>query len=77
MNFDLLLKGGHLIDPKNEIDRPLDLAVQDGKVAAVDDNIPAGQAHRVIDVAGLYVTCLLYTSPRPRDATLASMTSSA
>ena len=56
MNFDLLLKGGHLIDPKNEIDRPLDLAVQDGKVAAVDDNIPAGQAHRVIDVAGLYVT---------------------
>ena len=56
MNFDLLLKGGHLIDPKNEIDRPLDLAVQDGKVAAVDDNIPAAQAHRVIDVAGLYVT---------------------
>ena len=27
MTFDLLLKGGHLIDPKNEIDRPLDLAV--------------------------------------------------
>ncbi len=56
MNFDLLLKGGHLIDPKNEIDRRMDLAVKDNKVAAVDGEIPADQARQVIDVSGLYVT---------------------
>jgi len=55
MRFDLLLRGGHLIDPKNGIDAPKDVAVADGKVAAVDDAIPAGQAARTLDVSGLYV----------------------
>lgn len=56
MNFDLLLKGGHLIDPKNGLDAPHDLAVADGKVAAVDTDIPASQAQKVIDISGLYIT---------------------
>ena len=34
--FDLLLKGGHLIDPQNGIDGPRDLAIAGGRVAAVD-----------------------------------------
>ena len=55
MAFDLLLKGGHLIDPENNIDGPRDLAVAQGKVAAVDAEIPADQAGQVIDVSGLYV----------------------
>ena len=33
--YDLLLKGGHLIDPKNGISAVRDVALLDGKVAAV------------------------------------------
>jgi len=56
MRFDLLLKGGHLIDPKNGVDGPCDVAVAAGVIAAVDADIPATQAARTIDVEGLYVT---------------------
>jgi dihydroorotase len=53
---DLLLKGGHVIDPKNKIDRKMDVAITNGKIAQVADNIPANTAKKVIDVSGLYVT---------------------
>ena len=52
MAYDLLLKGGHLIDPHND----LDVALADGRVAAVDVDIPVDRADRVIDVSGLYIT---------------------
>jgi len=55
MRFDLLLRGGRVIDPKNGIDGPKDVAVAAGKIAAVDDAIPPGQASRVLDVSGLFV----------------------
>ncbi|MEP7366491.1 MAG: hypothetical protein ABI972_24805 [Acidobacteriota bacterium] len=55
-SYDLLLKGGHVIDPKNNISRVMDVAVTGGKIARVAENIPAAQARRVADVAGLYVT---------------------
>ena len=35
MNIDVLLKGGHVIDPKNGIDDLRDVAISAGKVAAV------------------------------------------
>jgi dihydroorotase len=54
--YDLVLKGGHLIDCKNNISCMRDIAIRDGKVAAVAMNIPATQAHKVVNVAGLYVT---------------------
>lgn len=54
--YDLLLKGGHLIDPKNNISRLMDVAISGGKIAAVAPNIPATEAKRVADVKGLYVT---------------------
>ncbi|PYU90805.1 MAG: amidohydrolase/deacetylase family metallohydrolase [Acidobacteria bacterium] len=54
--FDLLLKGGHLIDPKNNINQRMDLAILDGKVAAVAPNLEATLARRAIDLKGLYVT---------------------
>ena len=54
--YDLLLKGGHVIDPRNKIDRPLDVAVKDGRIAAVAGNIAPAQAKQTVDVAGLYVT---------------------
>lgn len=55
VRFDLLLKGGHVIDPKNSIDAPLDLAIEAGTIAAVDADIPASKANAFIDVAGLHV----------------------
>ncbi|HWO38576.1 MAG TPA: amidohydrolase family protein, partial [Candidatus Acidoferrum sp.] len=54
--YDLLLKGGHVIDPANHIDEVRDVAVLQGKIAAVDKNIPPDQAGKVVDVSNLYVT---------------------
>ncbi len=56
MRFDLLLRGGHVIDPANGIDEGRDVAVAGGRIAAVDTRIPPDQAARVIDVSRLYVT---------------------
>lgn len=75
MTFDLLLKAGHLIDPRNNLDGPMDLGLANGKVAAVDRDLPAAQARQVLDVAGLYVVPGLvdihvhaYATPGHRDA---------
>ena len=56
MNFDLILAGGHVIDPANGVDGRRDVAIRGGRIAAVDDNIPAASARRSIDATGLYVT---------------------
>jgi dihydroorotase len=54
--YDLIFKGGHVIDPKNGIDAGRDVAIKDGKIAAVDANLPTSAAKQTIDVSGLYVT---------------------
>src|SRR4051794_2458049 len=54
--YDLLLKGGHVIDPKNNIDATMDVAVAGGKIAAVAANIERSLAKQTIDANGLYVT---------------------
>lgn len=54
--YDMLLKGGHVIDPRNDIDGVMDVAVAGGKIAAVRAGIDPGSARQVIDVSGLYVT---------------------
>ena len=54
--IDILLKGGHVIDPKNKIDSKMDVAITNGKIAQVAADIPAKNAKKVIDVTGLYVT---------------------
>jgi len=54
--YDVLLKGGHVIDPKNNIDGRMDAGVRDGKIAAVAPSINPAQAAKTIDVTGLYVT---------------------
>jgi dihydroorotase len=53
---DIVLKGGHLIDPRNNIDAPRDVAVRGGRVSAVAASIDPSTARRVIDISGLYVT---------------------
>jgi dihydroorotase len=54
--YDLLLKGGHVIDPANGIDAVMDVAVSGSVVAAVGASIPASAARRVADVSGMLVT---------------------
>jgi dihydroorotase len=54
--YDLLLKGGHVIDPANHIDEVRDVGVLNGKIAAVEKNIPADEGRKVVDVSKLYVT---------------------
>jgi len=54
--YDLLLKGGHVIDARNNLSAIRDVAVAQGKIAAVAPDIPAAQARKTIDVAGLYLT---------------------
>lgn len=54
--FDLVVKHGHVIDPKNKIDAQMDVAVTNGKIAQVAADIDASKAKQVIDVSGMYVT---------------------
>ena len=54
--IDLLLKGGHVIDPKNNIDAILDVAISNNKIYLVAKDIAADKAKKVVNVAGLYVT---------------------
>jgi dihydroorotase len=54
--YELLIKGGHVIDPANHIDGAMDVAVSGGKIAAVEKDIPASAAGKVVDASGLYVT---------------------
>jgi dihydroorotase len=56
VRYQILLKGGHVIDPRNQIDAVMDVAVADGKIAAVRAGIDPAEARTVVDVSGLYVT---------------------
>ncbi|GAB3281940.1 amidohydrolase/deacetylase family metallohydrolase [Larkinella harenae] len=53
--YDLLLQGGHVIDPKNKINRVVDVAIKAGRIAAVEAKIDRKKAAEVVDVSGLYV----------------------
>src|SRR5690348_1245965 len=54
--YDLLIKGGHVIDPRNRISAVRDVAIQNHKIAEVASDIPTSKALKVIDAKGLYVT---------------------
>ncbi len=54
--YDLLLKGGHVIDARNNLSAVRDVAIAQGKIAAISENIPESQARKTIDVSSLYVT---------------------
>ncbi|HLN87234.1 MAG TPA: amidohydrolase/deacetylase family metallohydrolase [Candidatus Limnocylindrales bacterium] len=56
VNYDLLLKGGEVIDPSSNIRGRRDVAFCNGKIAAVAENIAAAEARQTIDVAGKLVT---------------------
>lgn len=54
--YGIIIKGGHLIDPKNHIDEVMDVAINDGKVALIAKNIEPEQATQVVDAKGMYVS---------------------
>ena len=53
--YSLLIKGGHVIDPKNGRSAKLDVAIDGRRIAKVAADIPASQAARVANAEGLYV----------------------
>ena len=70
--IDILLKGGHVLDAKNKISSKMDVAISKGKILKVASNIPAGDAKKVVDVSGMYVSPGLidihthvFTGPNP------------
>lgn len=54
--YDLLLQGGHVVDPKNGISAVEDIAIHDGRIAAVAPHIDSKRALKTVDAQGLYVT---------------------
>lgn len=54
--FDLLIRNGHVIDPKNGVDAVMDVGIAGRKIAAVASNLAPSRARDVVDANGLYVT---------------------
>ena len=54
--YDFLIKGGRVIDPRNSLDAVRDVAIKDGKIAAVATDIAAARAMKAVDARGLVVT---------------------
>jgi len=54
--YDLVVKGGRVIDPSRRFDAMADVAIAKGRIAAVEASIPAAAAGEVVDAAGALVT---------------------
>ena len=54
--YNIVIKGGYVIDPKNNIDGLNDIAINDGKVVLVANEIDKKDGRQVVDASGLYVT---------------------
>ena len=54
--YDLLIKGGKVVDPSQNIEEELDVAIRGGKIVLLQRNIPASQAQQVLDANGKIVT---------------------
>ncbi|HET7101925.1 MAG TPA: amidohydrolase/deacetylase family metallohydrolase [Terriglobia bacterium] len=54
--YDLLIRGGRVVDPSQELDAVRDVAIAGGKIAKVESNIPSSQAREVINAGGKIVT---------------------
>ncbi len=55
-NYTILIKGGHVIDPKNNINEPMDIAVSENRIVKVAKNIDPKTAKQIVNASGLYVT---------------------
>jgi dihydroorotase len=54
--YDFILKGGHVIDPKNNRNERLDIAITASKVRKIAKTIPVAHGRRVVDLSDYYVT---------------------
>ena len=54
--YNIVIKNGHVIDPKNGIDGIVDIAISNGKIAKVEKNIDARNALQVVNAKGFFVT---------------------
>lgn len=54
--FDLLIRGGMVVDPKNSVNAILDVAIKDGKIAKVAQGIAEESANVIVEAEGLIVT---------------------
>lgn len=54
--YSIVIKGGHVIDAKNNINTLMDVALKDNKIVRVAKNIDTAQALQVVDARGMYVT---------------------
>lgn len=54
--YSIVIKDGHIIDPKNNIDAVMDIAINNGKIVSVSKNIDTKQAAQVVNAKGFYVT---------------------
>ncbi|MEP7229697.1 MAG: amidohydrolase/deacetylase family metallohydrolase [Ginsengibacter sp.] len=54
--YDIVIKGGHVMDAKNNIDQVMDIAIEDGKIVMIAKNIDGKNATQVVDAEGMYVT---------------------
>lgn len=54
--YDIVIKGGHLIDPANDIDQVMDIAIKGNKITAIEKKISAKQAKKVVDASGMIVS---------------------
>ncbi len=69
--YDLVIRGGRVIDPAQKIDRIADVAIRAGRIASIRPNIPADAAAKAIDAKGqLVVPGLIDIHVHARDATL-------
>lgn len=54
--YNIIIKGGHVIDPKNNINSVMDVAIANGKIAKIAANIDASQSSHVVNAKGMLVT---------------------
>jgi dihydroorotase len=54
--YDLLIQGGHVIDAKDGLSAVRDVAIRDGRIAAVAEHIDPASALKTVSAKGLYVT---------------------
>ena len=54
--YNIVIKNGHVIDAKNNIDAIMDIAISNGKIVQVAKNIDAANAAQVVNAQGLFVT---------------------
>ena len=56
MSYDIVIRGGEVVDPSQGLRRVCDVAVSNGKIAAVENDIDCSEARTVIDARGQLVT---------------------